>query len=784
LKLVPLAPAEQIELGLLRSELYADNASVAEGWTRVRDAAGVLLAGKPVRLVAGERFEDVNGDGVFTAGTDRLLDDLDGNGQWSAIGTLESIVITDAAGRAGFTYVAGTTTGRVWVRGSVDGVSAETSIDLETPPPVATIRFAPTFERMTVTGGGGATSNLLVAECLSATGDPVQAGTQVSFRITSSPGGGEALAGAVGGIVDAPTDDDGKAGATLLSGTRSGWVQVRASVGSFYQDVGIFIDPGPAARLTCLADSVSLVSGSYCWVRAWLYDAQNNPVRDGTPVHFEVDEGLIVPDQGGLTEDGEALAIYTAATPVSTGDGHAVITISGDGDNNGVVTCQSVILVPAPTGSICRILVEASAGEIGVRGTGAPEQVTLLARAYDCNENPARAGQRVGFRIIEGPGGGEYLSGCLCDTTSALTDELGIARATLNSGTKSGTVLVQAEVSGAAGISAHTPIAIAAGPPAYISIGVNQCNVLAEGYVNYENDVVALVYDTYRNPVRDRTAVWFTTDIGMVEGEDGGGLGSALTLRGVATGTWHGAGDGGIVTVFASTHGSEVLEASTTFIGSGDPYSSTFLLPTQSPVSVYADGRSEILMRVEVLDVNGLFVLPVDVEFRATYGDVPQSVRTEDGCHASYAEGDYRALTLERDDSYTVPDDGIGANDVVTASGGFGPYGDSFQVRLLTGNAAASRSAIDLETLPPSAQSYFTVTVKDGWGNPLGGHALALTATQGTVTSEGLTDSYGIAGGLSFIAPDSTGTVYVEVRDLDPNHGGNMILRKSISITQ
>ena len=111
----------------------------------------------------------------------------------------------------------------------------------------------------------------------------------------------------------------------------------------------------------------------------------------------------------------------------------------------------------------------------------------------------------------------------------------------------------------------------------------------------------------------------------------------------------------------------------------------------------------------------------------------------------------------------------------------FGALGDFFTVQLQTGPASAARSSIDLGSTPPGLMAIFSVTVKDGWGNPLGGHRLRITTTGGAIDSTGVTDAAGQAAGLSFTAPAEEGSVLVEVRDLDPNFGG-MILRKAVTI--
>lgn len=781
--LVAVPPAGALEVELAVGSVYADGTSRAAGTVRAHDLSGRPLAGKSVRMSAGERFEDVDADGLFTAGTDVLLEDVDANGLWTPLGTLPETVVTGEDGEGAFDCTAGRTVGRAWIRAAADGISVEAPLDLMTAPAVGSLSVNVAHDHMTISGGGGVTRNVLTAQCLSAGGGPVPPGMRVTFRISSGPGGGERLEGAVGGVVEAETGGDGRASATLLSGTRSGWVQVRTTASSFYQDTGLYIDPGPAAFISCYADSVSLVPASHCWVSAWVYDAEHNPVLDGTAVHFLADEGLVVPANGGLTVDGRSQAMYTSVPPEEGGDGRAVITASADGGGSGVVACQSVILVQGMAEEIARLTLYATLAEIGVQGTGALEQSALVARAYDGQGDVARAGRRVLFRLLDGPGGGEHLNGvCSCDTASALTDELGFAYCALNSGTRSGTVRVQVESALDAGVSASVPVAIAAGPPYELAIGAEECNVLADAYVNVENDLVALVYDRYHNPVPDGTVVYFTTDRGMVEGDPLFGLGSAPTIRGRADAIWRSTGEGGLITVTASTRGAGVVENSTRFIGSGDPYATTFLLPSQSPVNVFADGQTEVLMRVQVLDRNSLYCLPATVKFRAAFGDVPDEAETADGCNASYAEADYKAPRLEQDFSYTVPDDGIGAVDLVTATGGYGPFGDSFEVRLRTGSASPDQSTVEIDAPPPGAETYFSVTVKDTWGNPLGGHVLSITATGGVVSDSGTTDEYGAARNLLFVAPAAPGTVYLEVRDLDPEYGGNLILREAVTI--
>ncbi len=786
LRLIPVPPASRLELSLDATALYADGIGRVGGSAVVADAAGRALAGKAIAIVAGERFEDVDADGVFTSGTDQLLDDADGSHAWTPAGTVTVAGLTDGAGRVGFELAVGRVPMTARVHAVVDGVIAEAPLEILAPPSVQSVTLDSEFAEMTVAGGGGVTRNAVIATCVTTSGNPPPSGTIVTFRIAAGPGGGERLENEVSGRVDAGTDADGNAVAVLLSGTKSGGVRVSAACAGVTGTKEVYLAPGGPSFLTCVADSARLGPQNESIVRAWVYDAAQNPVTDGTPVRFRADQGMVQGAHGpdvSYTQAGVAEATFTAL-PGSGGDGVARITCSTTGATGGVVECVSEIQVSGGAGIICSVTLNPELPEIAVRGTGAVEQTRVIARVYDCRGLPVGADEPVAFVLIGGPGGGEEFTCCQCDSVVVPTDPNGIAEVTLRSGTRSGTVEVRSRVLSSAGVSAHTPVAIAAGPPALLSLGVEKCNVLACNTVAVENPGTALVYDLYHNPVRDGTVVYFTTNYGMVRGRTE--LGSSTTERGFATFNWFTTGwpECGIVTISASTLGGDLTETGS-FIGSGPPFSARFVVPSQEMVSLPADGETELKLRIEVLDFNGLYVLPAEVELSAVYGEIGSIEKSDDGCNASIAKAVYTSPVLTCDFSYSPADssdDGIGGIDMVPVSAGFGPEGDLLQVQLRTGPASASKSSVDLAPMPPNAQSYFTITVKDAWGNPLGGHALAITASSGVISPSALTNAYGTAGGLSFTAPDVAGTVYVEVRDLDPAYSGNMILRKSVTI--
>ena len=783
LRLIPVPPAHRLVVTLDQAQIYADGAGSVGGTVTVTDMDGGSLAGKPVVVVVGERFEDLNADGLFTPGTDQLLDDADGNGAWTPAGIVTMQGPSGRDGKAHFELAVGTVPMQAWVHAAVDGVLAEEPLELLTRPPVFLTCAADSSE---MTAGNRCRIRTLVYD---ASHNPVVDGTPVRFTVDQG-----VVQGTDGPAVSLTVDGVAEASFTAPSTVGDGVANVVASTpgasGGILEctsDIQIR-EPNPvlAAFLTCGADSSQLAPGNQCRVWALVSDAAHNPVADGTAVTFSVDDGVVQGTGGpGIshTQNGVAEATFTA--PSTSVDGVAQVIASTPGALGGDLQCTSSIQISGGFGTSCSVTLVPDLPEIAVRGTGATEQTLLRARVFDCRDLPVGAGEQVAFVIAAGPGGGESFTGCECDSVVILTDATGTAEVTLRAGTRSGTVEVRARAPSSVGVAAHSPVAIAAGPPAFLSVGVEKCNVLTCLRVADSNPGVALVYDMYHNPVRDGTVVYFTANYGMVRGRTE--LGSSTTQRGEATFEWLTTGwpECGIVTLTASTLGGG-LQNTVSFIGSGPAYSARFVAPADSLVSLNADGATELPLRIEVLDFNGLFVLPADVELTATYGKVGSIKKSDDGCNASIAKAIYTAPVLARDFSYTPADssdDGIGGIDSVPVSAGFGPEGDLLRVQLLTGPASALKSVLDLPTsMRPGDLTFFTITVKDAWGNPLGGHRLMITATGGGITAGGVTDSYGVVGGLSFIAPAAPTTVHVEVRDMDPARSGNMILRKTVTI--
>ena len=171
-----------------------------------------------------------------------------------------------------------------------------------------------------------------------------------------------------------------------------------------------------------------------------------------------------------------------------------------------------------------------SADFVGVTQSGSPENVDITFEISDSSgivigENNS---VEVSFRFGSAPNGGEYLY-----PSSIVSNSLGKATVSMKTGTKAGVAQIIAEtiVNGKAIASKPVSITIHGGFPdlPHFSIGSNKINYPYLHLINGVANVTVLIGDKYSNPVRPSTAVYFSSDAGVIEG-------SALTNdMGVAT---------------------------------------------------------------------------------------------------------------------------------------------------------------------------------------------------------------------------------------------------------
>lgn len=164
-------------------------------------------------------------------------------------------------------------------------------------------------------------------------------------------------------------------------------------------------------------------------------------------------------------------------------------------------------------------LVSQSSKSIGVKESGSIESATLIWEVQDSSGTPVDADHAaiVNFKVGITPGGGEYIS-----PASLVTNALGRVTLNISSGTKAGVMQLISEI--------HTPqktitskpvsIAIHGGLPDqnHFSIAPEKLNIPGYNHNGVIDPITAYMGDKYGNPVRPKTAVYFTTDGAYIEG--------------------------------------------------------------------------------------------------------------------------------------------------------------------------------------------------------------------------------------------------------------------------
>jgi hypothetical protein len=626
-------------------------------------------------------------------------------------------------------------------------------------------------------------------------GDPVA--DKTVYLVAEPNTGGSFTAGAV------QTNEQGIA-TVIFTATQTGTVRISARVeggsGSVAKDVTVEAGGGSTGDglivLTITPTLMQADGASSATVTATVIDRLGNPVPDSTVVRFAAGEKFFDADGDGYWTGNVDSLIYDtdaddmwdpigsieASAPTSLG--RAVTTYTA-GRTTGVVYIKATAGLPGSEYAaevslsltsnepIHSISLTPEWQQVQVKGTGGIEWARIKAETFDSYGNPVPEGRDIEFLITAGPGGGEAINGDPVGPVAVTTDALGQAVVTFNAGNTSGTARIVARA--ASVVSGATQITIRSGPPAFISAGAADCNVPSWERVNELNKIVALVVDQWGNEVPDSTAVWFGTEQGLIEGASI--TSPVLTFRGTAETYWHSGApkNDGVVFYWAQTAGGTVADTSA-FFESGPAASGAFL---QAPDTLLADNKSKGEVVIEVLDVNGVFMdtdTPIEVE--ADIGQISNGL-VNDGCHSSIYVDDYVAGTLDRDYIVTTPDNGLGAIATITARcGGVYGFNDHAHVVLKTGRAYSKMSVIDMQrSLTYGSSTPIEVTIKDRWGNPLGGHLITITddgVGGAVIGSPQYTNEYGVASGFEFTATNNTSitSAFITMTDLDPNFGG------------
>jgi hypothetical protein len=264
------------------------------------------------------------------------------------------------------------------------------------------------------------------------------------------------------------------------------------------------------------------------------------------------------------------------------------------------------------------------------------------------------------------------------------------------------------------------------------------------------------------------------------------------TVEGVATATYHSAprpdlGDSGRVTITAETAGGTVVGRDLLIVSADPAYIFFWGVPDNLPAS----SKFDALIRIGVTDENfNPVVGGFEVDAEAIYGTIGDGTTGDDEICATYTantiKSTYVSTNLEKDYMWSTPDNGIGAREVITVTSGFAYADTSFY--LTTEYSSEDNSSIISESeIDYGSIGSFSVKIKDGYNNPLGGHRIDLVSiSNGSISGSptAITDAYGKAGFIFTSTTDSTKkAISIVVADTADARGG-IFLSKKINLIQ
>ncbi|MFH2034930.1 MAG: hypothetical protein ABIJ45_00890 [Candidatus Zixiibacteriota bacterium] len=283
-----------------------------------------------VILAAGEKFQDINGDGLFTNGVDSVIYDLNANGTWDAAGSIPSMAYTaGATGIATVYYISGTTASTVYIRATclTSGYEGYEEITIYTTPDahINSIVMSVETNHLAVKGTGGMETAMLYATGYDYNGNAVPEGLPIDFLITDGPDPdtthGEHLGNLEGvnrrGPYTATTNGSGVASCPISSGEVSGTIRVRC----IFEDTviseatQILVHAGPPANIVAFVEECNVqywgLVNETNDVGALVYDIYNNPCTDSTVVYFTCSEGVMMAHLDPIeAEDGLAASTW------------------------------------------------------------------------------------------------------------------------------------------------------------------------------------------------------------------------------------------------------------------------------------------------------------------------------------------------------------------------------------------------------------------------------------------------------------------------------------------
>jgi hypothetical protein len=410
-----------------------------------------------------------------------------------------------------------------------------------------------------------------------------------------------------------------------------------------------------AGPSTLIADGVSQIE-----LLITVTDNQGNPVPDGTLVYCTLST-----TEGDVTNKGS----ITSPMPTTGGVARAILT-AGTEPKDVVVTARvgnltqtrTIKYLAGQTGAVAgppeAATLSASVPAVQANGN---DFSTITAHVVDATGAPVTNGTLVHFSafvtVVE-PGGTTDTEDTTITPTA--TTSAGSATAilisrdpTTNLANRAGSVTVTVTVDPVQTApipSPLHPVTNSAALVQYVSqsvadiaLGANPTNIRGLDWVGKTSTIGAVVFDTVHNPVVDGTAVYFTSDRGLIYGGAGsvGGVAVSITKNGQASATLVSAADGisdltfnGEVTVRATAGGPPgalgVVTAETMVIFSGPATTADSIL--QLSDTQMASVKDSIIITVVAHDRNDQPVIDgTSIKISADKGDLDNTQLTTTG---------------------------------------------------------------------------------------------------------------------------------------------------------
>jgi len=418
----------------------------------------------------------------------------------SGVGCLNTTVVPASGGS--FTFTAGNEVGTFLIT-ATDALGRIATAGVTQQGPPAAFIDVDLAENQRVDNGDGTFSSVVSALVTDANGATIADGVPVEFSLVNPVSG--------------------------VSITSPGFTNEAQPC-----TISFSVTPQPGDALACIK-YVYDMQGTTITIRA--------RVTTATGAVIEAEKTITLPD----TRPTATPTMTATPPPTNT----PTITATPSPWPSGVATFtppSTPTLSPTPPAGSIQFL-GATPPSIGVRGSGLPEQSTLVFKVNSTTNNPM-SGVAVQFTLSGS--GSESLN-----PLSAVSDQNGLVSTTVTSGIQATTVRVVATVVTNPGVSAQsTAVSILGAPPAYnhFSIAAKQLNIQGRVTFGLSDQISAYVNDRFGNAVPPGTAVSFVTNAASVVSPtttDASGVATAtLVTEGVVPPT-------GIVTVMAFTHGEE-----------------------------------------------------------------------------------------------------------------------------------------------------------------------------------------------------------------------------------